>query len=124
MDTFVTIDTAVTNAARLFFLLLGLWGVVRGLRGLGVDGSYFGALVVGQILYILLLLFDLIEWARGYVPERAALHYLYAIFAVLLMPYIYVNVLKGDDGNQAQWIYAFVALFLFGIAARAMTTGA
>jgi hypothetical protein len=119
---FATIGDAFTNTARLFFLLVGLWGVVRALRGLGVDGSYFGALVIGQGLFMLLLIFSLVQWARGFLPDRPGLHYLYAFFAVLLLPYIYMTVLKGDDSNKAQWIYAFVTLFLFGVADRMLVT--
>ena len=124
MTAIETLDAGITNATQMFFLLLGIWGAYRAVRGMSVDGSYFGALAIGEVMYILLVLFDVILWTGGAVPDRAGLHYLYAAFAALLMPFVYTSVLKGDDGNQAQWIYAFVTLFLWGIATRAITTGA
>ncbi|MGB1251514.1 MAG: hypothetical protein ACPG8W_12930 [Candidatus Promineifilaceae bacterium] len=123
MTAIATLDAGLTNATQLFFLMVGLWGVFRAVRGQGVDGSYFGTLAIGQVLYILLVLFDAILWFGDIVPTRAGLHYLYAAFAMLLMPFVYTSVLKGDDSNQAQWIYAFVTLFLWGVAQRAITTG-
>ena len=123
MTTISTLDDGLTNATQLFFLLIGLWGAFRALRGQGVDGSYFGALAIGQGLYIVLIIMDVVLWFSDIEPSRAGLHYLYAVFAVLLIPFIYTSVLKGDDSNQAQWIYAFVALFLWGIATRVVTTG-
>ena len=123
MTAISTLDDGLTNAAQLFFLLIGLWGAFRAFRGQGVDGSYFGALAIGEGLYIVLIILDTLLWFSNVTPERAGLHYLYAVFAVLLIPFIYTSVLKGDDSNQAQWIYAFVALFLWGIATRVVTTG-
>ena len=123
MDLLTTIDTGLTNATRTFFLVLGLWGVFRSLRGQGIDGSYLGALAIGAGLFVLGLIFDIVLWFGGTVPERAGLHYLYAIFAALLVPFIYASVLRGEVSNQAQWIFAFVCLFLWGVVDRIIVLG-
>lgn len=117
--TFLTeLDTIIATATRTFFAILGIWGVVRAIRGLGVDGSYLGAVAIGTILYVVSLIFDITLFFGGIMPDRPGLHYLYAVFAALLMPFIYGSVVKGDDSNTAQWIWAFVTVFLWGIAVR------
>ena len=123
MDLLTTIDAGLTNATRTFFLILGLWGVYRAVRGYGIDGSYLGALAIGAGLFVIALIFDVVLWFGGIVPQRAGLHYLYAIFAALLVPFIYASVLKGEVSNQAQWIFAFVCLFLWGVVDRIIVLG-
>ena len=123
MNFIATIDGIISTATQTFFLLLGLWGLFRAIRGQSTDGSYLGALVIGEILFIVALVFDVVLWFGGIVPERAGLHYLYAVFAVLLLPFIFASVLKGEESNQAQWIFAFATLFLFGVAARLILVG-
>lgn len=122
MEIIQLLDDRLTFATQLFFFALGLWGFIRAVRGYSVDGNYIGALFVGEFLFVALVVLDVVLWFGGIVPERASLHYLYALFAVLLVPFIYASVLKGEDSNQAQWIYTFATFFLFGIAARALTT--
>lgn len=123
MNTIITVDSFLSNTTSMFFLIIGIWGVLRSIRGRAVDGNYFGALAIGEILFALLLLIDLLLFVGGQVPSRAGLHYLYALFAVLLLPFLYTTTLKGDESNRAQWIYTFAALFLWGVLDRAVTTG-
>lgn len=122
METLAALDGVISNASQMFFLILGLWGLFRALRSQSVDGSFLGSLVIGEGLLIAALILDVVLYVGGFVPDRAGLHYLYAVFAVLLTPFIYTSVLRGEDSNQAQWIYAFVCLFLWGVAARLITT--
>ncbi len=123
IDTITQIDGFLSNTTSMFFLIIGVWGLLRSVRGQGVDGSYFGALAVGEMLFAVLLVFDVVLFVTGQTPERMGLHYLYALFAVLLLPFLYTSTLKGDDSNRAQWIYTFAAVFLWGIVDRAVTTG-
>lgn len=123
MDFIVQLDGGLNNATRLFFLIIGLWGLLRAVRGAGVDGSYYGAMAIGELLFVIEFVFDMILLVGGLRPERWEIHYLYAVFAMLLIPFVYANVLRGDDSNRAMWVYTFVTVFLFGIAARAITTG-
>jgi hypothetical protein len=120
------IHSLLSNTVWLFFLVLGIWGGYRAIRGLGVDGSYLGALVIGQLLYLLQGLLGLILWSDGLLAavSRPAMHVLYGAFAAVFLPFVYLVWLKGEDSNRAQWILSLAALFLFGIALRAIGTGA
>jgi hypothetical protein len=107
----------------LFFLFIGLWGLFRGLRGQGVDGSYLGAMAIGQLLFVVEVVIGIILYIGGARPARTEIHVLYGAFAVVFLPFVFAYI-QGDDSNRGQWIYAFATLFLFGIALRATQTGA
>ncbi len=94
MTTLVAIHRALSNTAWLFFLILGLWGLFRAIRGRSVDSNYLGAAFIGQMIFV----------------------------ALVFLPFVYVSVLRGDDTNRAQWVLAFTTLFLFGIALRSIST--
>ncbi len=124
MSVVILIHTNLSNTIWLFFLALGLWGIWRAARGQGVDGSYLGALVIGEILYIVQGVLGGILWLNGLLPNvgRPTMHILYGSFALVFMPFVYFVWLKGDDSRQAQWVLSFTTLFLFGIALRAVGT--
>lgn len=124
MGIVILIHSTLSNTIWLFFLALGLWGLFRAIRRQGIDGSYLGALVIGEILYAVQGLLGLILWISGLLPNvgRPTMHILYGSFALVFMPFVYFVWLKGDDSNQAQWVLGFTTLFLFGIALRATGT--
>ncbi len=127
MNAVIVIHSTLSNTVWLFFLALGLWGIFRAMRGQAVDGSYLGALVIGQVLYLVQGALGGILWLNGLLPNtgRPTMHVLYGAFAVVFLPFVYFVWLKGeDDSPQAQWVLAFTTLFLFGVALRAIAVGA
>lgn len=124
MGAISTVHSLLSNTIWLFFLLLGVWGLFRALRKQGVDGSYLGAVVIGQGVYILQGLLGGILWIGGLLPgvARPLMHILYGTFALLFLPFVYFVWLKGDDTNRGQWVLGLTSLFLFGIALRAIET--
>lgn len=124
MSTLVTIHGALANTTWLFFLALGLWGLYRAIRGQAVNGSYLGAVAVGQILFTAQAVLGTILWLQGGDANlaRSGIHLLYGVFALVFIPFIYLSVLRGDDTNRGQWVLAFATLFMFGIALRAINT--
>jgi hypothetical protein len=124
MGTIVLIHTQLSQTIWIFFLILGLWGLFRAIRGQGVDGSYMGAMIIGQVLYLVQGALGGILWLNGnmVVVERPFMHILYGSFALVFMPFVFMVWLKGDDSNRGQWVMAFTVLFMFGIALRAATT--
>ncbi len=126
MSVVLSIHTALSNTAWLFFLILGVWGLFRAIRGQSVDGSYLGAAFIGQLVFVAQAVLGAILWLGGLSVgiQRPGIHLLYGVFALVFLPFIYVSVLRGDDTNRAQWVLAFTTLFLFGIALRAISTAA
>jgi hypothetical protein len=121
METILTLHRVLSNTTWLFFLLVGLWGLYRAIRGNGVDGSYLGAMAVGEILFVVQALLGVILLIGSFSPGRGV-HILYGVFALLAMPGLFAY-LRGDDSNNAQWAYATMTLFLFGVALRSIGTG-
>lgn len=121
METIGEIHRVLSNTTVLFFLLLGLWGLVRAIRKNGVNGSYLGAMVIAELLFVLQALLGVVLLLNGDRPGRIV-HLIYGTFALVALPGLFAY-LKGDDSNQAQWYYATGILFLFGIALRAIGTG-
>ena len=116
----------LSNTVWLFFLVLGLWGLFNAVRKQGVSGSYLGAMVIGEVLYVVQAVLGVILWAGGFLPAlgRPTMHVLYGAFNLEFIPFVYFVWLKGDDSVQAQWVLGFTTLFLFGVALRAIAVGA
>ena len=125
MGTVLLIHTRLSNTIWLYFLAVGLWGLWRAYRRQGIDGSYMGALAIGEGLYALQGLLGGILWANGLLVSvgRPFMHVLYGAFALTFMPFVYFVWLQSDETNRGQWVMALSTLFLFGIALRAIGTG-
>lgn len=119
-----SIHGALSNTAWLFFLIIGLWGLFRAIRGQAVNGNYLGAAFIGQLIFIVQAVLGTLLWLGGYSAgiARPGIHLLYGVFALVFLPFIYLSVLRGDDTNRAQWVLSFTTLFLFGIALRSIAT--
>lgn len=109
----------VADMSWMFFLVLGLWGLYRGIRGESVDGSYLGAAAIGQGLFIIQGILGLLAvFVFDVTFFRTGIYVLYLIFVMIFLPFIYFTVLEGDDSNRGQWVLAFASLFLFGVSLR------
>lgn len=124
MSVVLSIHSALSNTAWLFFLILGVWGLFRAIRGQAVNGNYLGAAFIGQLIFVAQAVLGAVLWLGGMSGgiQRPGIHLLYGVFALVFLPFIYLSVLKGDDTNRAQWVLAFTTLFLFGIALRGIST--
>ena len=120
MDTIVTLHGALKNTVWLFYLIIGLWGLFRAIRGQGVASSYLGALVVAQIVVIVQIILGAVLFFAGYSGAfaRPYMHYLYAAFGLVFIPFVFLYWLRGDDTNRAQWVLSFATLFMFGTMVR------
>lgn len=118
----VEVHSAFSWTTLIFFGLMGVWGLIRALRKYRVDGSFMGAMAIGEGLFILQAVLGLILVITGARPGRT-IHFLYGVFALVALPGLFAY-LKGEDDNQAQWYYAIAILFLAGVSLRAISTGA
>lgn len=124
MSFFIIAHDGLSNAAWLFFLIVGLWGLFRAVRGYGTDGAYIGAVATGQLIFVAQAVIGGILWLNigSTTLDRPAIHLLYGLFSLVFIPFIYLVTLRGDDSNQAQWILSFSTLFMFGISLRSIVT--
>jgi phosphatidylglycerophosphate synthase len=122
MSTLILLHTRLVITILLFFGALAIWGFVGYLRGEGVSGSYRGALAIGELLMLAEFSIGVIMLIGGQQPAREAIHILYGIVAVIMLPGAFAYT-RGRDGRWERLIYVTVCLFLCGIALRAMTTG-
>ena len=92
MSVVVEIYRALSNTVWLYFLALGIWGAYRAIRGEGIDGSYLGAAVIGQLLFMVQGILGIALWIGGIYAglSRPSLHLLYGIFAIIFMPFVYL----------------------------------
>jgi hypothetical protein len=105
----------------LFAFALGVWGAINYLRGQGVGSSYWGALIIGEIVAIVQALVGVILIFTVQVPSDL-IHLLYGSLVALAFPGVYIYT-HARTGRAEMGIYALVAFFIFGLGLRAMTTG-
>ena len=106
-----------SRAIWMFYLVLGIWGLYRAVRQEVVGGDYLGAMAVIQLFVVIQSLVGLVLWVGGARPGRVFDHLLYAAFAVVFLPGLFAYQ-RGDDSNNAQWLFALACLFMFGVALR------
>ena len=108
MGFVIVLHEGMANMAWMFFLAIGLWGVVRAFRVLPVDGSYLGAVAIGQGLLWVQSVMGVILWINGRLAalSRPEVHILYGAFVIIFLPFIYFTALRGDDSNRGQWVLA------------------
>jgi hypothetical protein len=107
----------------LFFAFaLGAWGTLNFALLRGLTSNYLGALVIGEILVVLQGVLGLLLVITGHWPADA-LHFLYGVVIVLSWPGVYAYT-HGETTRREMGIYAIVSFFVFGLAVRALMTGA
>lgn len=122
MTWLLVMHTRLLTTILLFFGALAIWGFVNYLRKQSISGSYLGALAIGELLMLAQAIIGVALWIAGREAYRQAIHVLYGIVAVIMLPGTFAYV-RGRDSRWEQLIYAVVCLFLCGIALRALETG-
>ena len=109
--------------STLFFAFaLGGWGALNFVLARGVNSNYLGALVIGEILVLIQGLVGVILLLTG-KPPADLLHFLYGVSIALAWPGVYAYT-HAETSRREMGIYAIVSFFVFGLAVRAMMTGA
>lgn len=119
MLTFIHSRIALTTI--LFAFALGAWAAWDYFRRRGVSPSYWGALVIGEILMIAQGIVGLILVLSGALPGDL-IHFLYGVLVALSWPSVYIYTNARGGRREAGW-YALVSFFIFGLAIRAYMTG-
>jgi len=116
-----TIHGLLANTVMLFMALAGAWGVLLYARRRGVDGGYWGILVIGELLILAQGILGMVLLVGGEQPGRG-IHILYGVVAALTLPAAY-GFTRARDDRRAALVYGLLCLFVAAIAWRAATTG-
>ncbi|MBI5302314.1 MAG: hypothetical protein HY868_09260 [Chloroflexi bacterium] len=121
MNPIVLLHSRLAMTVILFALALGVWGLVNYFRGQGVTSSYWGALVIGEIVALVQALLGVIMLVT-LRPPSDLIHVLYGALVGLVWPSVYVYT-HARTGRVEMGMYALASLFIFGLSLRALTTG-
>jgi heme A synthase len=118
----VELHGRIATTTLLYTLILALWAWWRYFRKEGVSSSYWGALVINEILFLAQGVLGAIMFLSGLRPLAGGMHILYGIVGLVGIPAIFMFT-RGNEGRRAMLIYGAGLLFMAGIAIRAMMTG-
>lgn len=121
MSIVLLLHDRLATSVMLFFLFVGLWGLFEFIRGGSLGGNIAGALIIGQVLIVVQGALGMALFVWGDRPGQM-LHILYGFTAALVLPFVWSYV-RDRAPRQALLLYSVVALFIFGLAIRGMTTG-
>lgn len=118
----IDIHGRLANTALFYIIIMALWGFWRYIRKQNVDSNYFGALVIAEVIFILQGLLGLYLWISGAGQLSGAMHILYGVVNILVVPGIFLFT-HGENTRRELLIYSLGFLFLVGIVLRGMSTG-
>ncbi len=116
-----TIHGRLALTAIMYALVMGIWAAWDYFRGKSVSSSYWGALIIGELVMVGQGVLGIILVLSGRMPADL-IHFLYGVLVALSWPaaYVYTN---ARAGRSEAAIYALVSFFIFGLAIRALMTG-
>jgi hypothetical protein len=115
----------LANTSVFYTLVMAGWALLLVVRGRGLDGSYLGAIVIGELLLVLQALLGafLMLGGRGADLDRPWLHVLYGAMVALIWPFLFTYT-RGTPGRRESILFFAGSLFLWGLVLRAVETGA
>ncbi|MBC8504840.1 MAG: hypothetical protein ISR58_09315 [Anaerolineales bacterium] len=116
------LHSRLANTVVMYMILMSLWGFWRFFRKQGMDSSYWGAVVIAEVLILIQGAIGVFMRINGILPARGWFHILYGIVAAIALPGVYLYT-KGSEERRDMLFYAAIFLFLIGISLRAMSTG-
>ena len=108
----------------LYFAVLAAWGLFLWFRNQGPNGSYYGAMLIGEGIIIVQALSGLLLVATGHHPSDG-LHWLYGGVVLLTLPVVHlVWAQKAGGSRNASVLYAAGCAFVLIVAlVRSQSTG-
>ena len=118
----IEIHGRLANTALLFVIIMAVWGFWRFFRRQGVDSSYWGALVICELLLLVQAALGAYIYISGIGNlDRAFIHILYGVVSVLVIPTVFAFT-RGDDRRRVSLVYGAALLFNMGVILRAQFT--
>jgi hypothetical protein len=115
------IHSRLANTAILFCAILAAWGLWRFFRRQRMGSSYWGAVIIAELLILVQGGIGFYLWFAGLRPARG-IHLLYGIACALAIPLAFTFT-KGRDDRPEMLIYGVSFLILVGLLFRAVVTG-
>jgi hypothetical protein len=117
----IEIHSRLGNTALFYTIVMAAWGLWRYVRKQNVDSSYWGALVIAEVLYLAQGGLGAYLFLSGIGVLQRSIHILYGVVGVLVLPSIFAFT-RGQDERRSMLVYGVGFLFLVGIVLRAITT--
>jgi heme A synthase len=117
----IEIHSRLASTASLFIGILALWALFLRVRNRGLDGSWLGAAVIGELLIIAEGLMGAYLYWQGLsvALPRPFMHILYGVVAVITLPAAYSYFSNLEDERVKTLAMALTCAFLWGILQRA-----
>ena len=109
----------VAIAIVLYLAVVGIWGLVQGVRGFGPSGSFTGALLIAEVAAIAQGLFGVVLLFGPSPPQ--SVHILYGVALAVALP-LAATLVRGRPPRAVSFAFAFMALFAAGLAIRGIMT--
>ena len=119
MDVVLSLHGRAATAIVLYLSVVGLWGLVLGLRGTGPTPNFIGALVIAEIATIAQGILGIALLVSR--PPSQSLHVLYGFALALALP-LAATVVRKREARTASMTFGLAALFAAGLAIRGITT--
>ncbi len=120
--TLTDIYGRLAYTALFYTIFMALWGLWRYFRKQSVDGSYLGAMVVAELVYIAPMALGVyLHFIAGGLPG-GGMHILYGTAAALVIPVMFFFT-RGAETRQMQLMYGAGFLLVVGILLRSFAAG-
>jgi hypothetical protein len=120
----IGIHAGLANTALYYTIAMAVWGLWRYFRRQGVDGSYWAALAIAEVLYLAQGALGAFLFFSGIGQlDSGFMHILYGVVAVLVVPALFMYT-RGDETRRVMLVYGVGFLFNFLIILRSMATSA
>ena len=121
MESLSNIHRGLAQSGILFFIALGVWALWLRIRSRPLDGGWYGAAAIGEMLMIVEFLLGWLLYGQGLGGNlsRGFVHILYAAVAVITLPAAYLYLSRLQDENVKTVLFAVVCFFLMEVIIRA-----
>ena len=116
------IHARLSTSVLLYCVALMLWAFWRFFKKEGMNSSFWGAIVISEILIIVQGALGIVLWLSNLRPDHGGMHILYGIVGALGVPVIF-SITKGKENRYEMLLYAVGYFCVAALAMRSMATG-
>ncbi len=110
----------IAQALILYYMVVGVWGVILAIAKKEMNSAYRGALIIGLAIAVMQAAVGVGLFITGGRPAND-LHFLYGTSVVLTLPLVASYIAQRKFPRVLA--YGLASLFIAGLAIRALTTG-